>query len=401
MIGSRTVNFTKTVCCSASLLMIAFFSPMAAHASSQVQTVAIGVHTSSIAIDGADNKVFVANAQNASILVIDDAKQNITDTIALIEANSPLTVRSSPTYMAVDSVTKKIYVTYDCTCQPSYISIINVTSGKIMDRVQIPFRPSAIAINSQTNKIYAAFDKNVTTVIDGSKDRPIANITTTEPVRKVGANSVTNTVYLTSSTSNKIFIFDGLTNRIIANVSIPLNTDQFDVKPNGANITDIAVNPETNAVYVVAMWSFPGSSDTVGLGMPPGFVTIINGSSNKISESNIVVNTPTGIAIDSAHNRAFISEYYHRDVLFLDQLANGTKTYGIPLGEGNYPTALAVNPGTGNLYTATSGTYSVLVLGTSELQTPEFPAISDFIVAGIAILVVAILRKRLHNCKVV
>jgi DNA-binding beta-propeller fold protein YncE len=382
----------------ATILWGLYFIPMPVLAFGLPQPVTTGVISRSIAVNTVTNTMYVANFQQFSILAIDDETQKVKQTITWTDTNSTLAVNSPPTYLAVNSDTNKIYFSYACTCKPNIISVIDGSTGKFVDKIEVPFRPSAIATNSETNKVYIAYDKNLTTVIDGSTDKPIANITTTEPVSRIALNSVTNVIYLATTTpAHTIYFGDGSTNRITGNISLPLDSGQYGGNPLGANIMDIAVNQKTNTIYAVATWVFPQTSDTVGLPMPKGFVTLINGSSNEINNDNTTVNTPIGIAIDPTHNRTFIAEYFYRDLLVLDQLANSTKTSKIPLGEYRNPTAIAFNMNTGNLYAATTGSSSLVLFRASELQTPEFPVLSSIIIAGFSLAIIVGLRRWLGS----
>jgi YVTN family beta-propeller protein len=59
--------------------------------------------------------------------------------------------------------------------------------------------------------------------------------------RDIAVNPDTNTVYVSTTGSNQVYVIDGDSNRIVDIVTIGLN----DTFPMG-----IAVNPDTNKVYV-------------------------------------------------------------------------------------------------------------------------------------------------------
>src|SRR5713226_5548839 len=100
-----------------------------------------------------------------------------------------VTVGSGPDAVAVNPVTKKIYV---ANYGSSNVTVIDAANNNATTQVTVGTNPGAVAINSVTNKIYVANGlSNNVTVIDGS-----TNITTTVSVgnspSSVAVNPVTN-----------------------------------------------------------------------------------------------------------------------------------------------------------------------------------------------------------------
>src|SRR5262249_10901175 len=97
--------------------------------------------------------------------------------------------------------------------------------------------PTAVAVNTVTNKIYVAnFTGNSVTVIDGA-----TNTTATVPAGALpfalAVNEVTNKIYIVNQSSNDVTIIDGATNNATSVTIGPF--------PNA-----VAVNSVTNKVYV-------------------------------------------------------------------------------------------------------------------------------------------------------
>ncbi|MEO9321399.1 MAG: hypothetical protein ABI361_12080, partial [Nitrososphaera sp.] len=138
-------TYTKVMGSIATILWGLYFIPMPVLAFGLPQPVTTGVISRSIAVNTVTNTMYVANFQQFSILAIDDETQKVKQTITWTDTNSTLAVNSPPTYLAVNSDTNKIYFSYACTCKPNIISVIDGSTGKFVDKIEVPFRPSAIA----------------------------------------------------------------------------------------------------------------------------------------------------------------------------------------------------------------------------------------------------------------
>ncbi len=106
-----------------------------------------------------------------------------------------------------------------------------------MDSVQatIPAgtNPNRLAVNTVTNKIYAAnVVSNNVTVINGA-DNTTATVTAGSGPSDIAVNTVTNRIYVANATSNNVTVINGADNTT-ATVTA------------GSHPTDIAVNTLTN-----------------------------------------------------------------------------------------------------------------------------------------------------------
>ena len=115
--------------------------------------------------------------------------------------------------------------------------------------------------------------------------------------------------------------------------------------PLGYAPTEVAVNPNTNMVYV---------TDAVGHSL-----WIVNGASNTVVGSIIVSASPMGVAVNPNTNMIYMANYNHGpdlNTLWVINGATNTVVKEIPVGNG--PTGVAVNPETNMIYVAEGSFWS-------------------------------------------
>ena len=187
-----------------------------------------------VTVNPATNTLYVPHYSTGDVRVIS----------AAMDGNDhPTTVSvgvwSKPFAIAANPVTNKVYVlTEDSRGPIAIINGANPAAGATFPAVTPGHAvgPKNLAINTVTNKIYAAFNDEVI-VIDGATGAltyiPVA--TGTGPA-EVGINHHTNQVYVANS-SGTLTIIDGATNAT-STVSIP------------SGVNSLGVNPITNEVFV-------------------------------------------------------------------------------------------------------------------------------------------------------
>ncbi len=172
------------------------------------------------------------------------------------------------------------------------LSISNGLTNKVETSISLDQNPTGIAVNPKTNKIYVVnSDSDSISVIDGKMTKPISNLdkfrqegigieTEKEPT-DIAVNPETNKIYVVNSDSDSISVIDGKNDKVTANVQI------------GENPTGIAVNPETNKIYTAN-----SKSDTV---------SVINGSINKVDATISGFDFPQDIAMDVESNTIYVA----------------------------------------------------------------------------------------------
>ncbi len=153
------------------------------------------------------------------------------------------------------------------------------------------------------------------------------------PLEYLAVNSQTNRIYVTSLFGNQVSVIDGATNTVTATVQV------------GSCPIAIDVNPATNMIY-----AGNGSG---------GSVSVIDGSSNAVVATIGGFSFPYGIRVNPVTNQIFVSAFGAHTVSIVDGATNqviGT----IPVGVGPY--GLAVNQRLNLVYVANlnDGTISVI-----------------------------------------
>ena len=196
--------------------------------------------------------------------------------------------------VAVNEQTSNVYVTSDDT-----FTVLDGT-GNVLATITLPAHPTALAVNTSTNKIYVdtyctllTCSDNVT-VIDGFTNSIASTITDpniTGPAT-IAVNPTTNTIYVASAQTcsscpipDILVVIDGDSNSVRSTISV------------GVGPTDVAVNPQTNYIYVAN-----GFHDN-----NPGSVSVINGATNTIqtlTDASLV--SPSRIAVNATTNRIYV-----------------------------------------------------------------------------------------------
>ncbi|MEO9362998.1 MAG: YncE family protein [Nitrososphaera sp.] len=232
-----------------------------------------------LGIDTAAQVLFFTDSNNRA-LVFYDLQRNVTKNVE---------IGPSPHTIAVNSATGKAYVTSSCNCPAGLaVTVIDyskgVESAKVQDTIASASRPAApIALNPDTGRVYVGSDSNSIVVIDGSNNKVVGRIEGVNNVQGIDVNPKTNEVYAIDDGAT-LYKIGGTTNKVVGNITIGLPEG---VQANGSIIKAIAVNPNTNVVYVINAIKPGPSLPNEGISIPTGYLAAINGTSNTIISSNI------------------------------------------------------------------------------------------------------------------
>jgi YVTN family beta-propeller protein len=277
----------------------------------------------------------------------------------------------NPTYLAVDEVRNKIYVT--CTFELIVIDGATNTTTSLGDLLTI----GPIHVNSLTNKIYVITAFGVT-VIDGS-----TYTTTNVPVGQypvdLAINTVTNKIYVANQQGGSVTVIDGETN---GTVTVPLagGPALLAVNPytnkifaycafNGfvsvidgvtlatANVTvgqswrsesAFAIDVRTNKIYV-----------GVGQDQYTSYLAIIDGSTLAVTDIQLGTRTPFRVAVEPITNKIYLTyeNFYNNGLILFDGATNNAST----LLTGNSPSLIAIDSVNDRIYVTDNNIYSVYV----------------------------------------
>ena len=294
-----------------------------------------------------------------------------------------------PTAIAVNSVTNKIYV---ANFTSGNVTVID-GSNNSTTTVAVGTSPLAVAVNSVTNKIYVANrDSNNVTVIDGTNNSTSTVAAGSSP-NDVAVNSVTNKIYVLNGVSSNVTVIDGsgaatttvavgtgsgavavnsVTNKIyVANFSDNGTVTVIDGSDNSTSTIAVDINSRAVAVNSVTNKIY------VVNGNFSGTVTVIDGTNN--STATVAVGTnPIALAINSGTNKIYVANFNSANVTVIDGTNNSTAT----AAAGTSPRTVAVNPGTNKIYVANFNSANVTVIdGTTNSTTNIATGMNPFPVA--------------------
>jgi YVTN family beta-propeller protein len=284
-----------------------------------IKTLTVGAHPVGADANPLTNRIYIANYGNRlgnTVSVINGSTDQVIDTI---------TVQYGPILAAVDPVTNKIYVVNRCSTDPhdcvtdgsgvnGSLSVIDGTSNTVTNTVALEQLPSAILLNTVTNKIYVgnscgtdpsciangnANTIGTITVVDGAT-LTTSTVTAGKGTTGMAVNPVANEIYMTNSTDNTVTFINGVT----------LHTTTLAV---GTAPADVEVNPDTYKIYVTnngdnTLTTIDGVShgeNTLGVGRGP-VSAVVNPVTNRIYVINSNDNTVSVVAGASADAAQFV-----------------------------------------------------------------------------------------------
>jgi YVTN family beta-propeller protein len=342
------VRFSRSRLASASRLFATFVSlailvsvPAALAADVPVATVAVGVDPVAIAVDPVSHNVFVANYGGDSVTVIDGVSRTAIATVPMPTGGSA----AFPIAAVVDALSGKVYVG---TFYSNRVSVIEGSDLSIVATIAMPYshasgvRALAIDPSGATPKVYAAiFGKSTVTVIDGSTDTIIKNITVGSAPRALAVfgSGSRRRVYVANRYSDNVSVIDGATDSVVATV------------PTGIAPKVIAVDPDRGFVYVTS----PTSDN----------VTVID--DNDVATATIAVgDNPIGVAVDSVGRRVFVANYYGNSVSVIDA---DTLSVVATVPTGAQPYSVAVDQSSRKAYVSCYASSSVTVIDSALAAT--------------------------------
>jgi YVTN family beta-propeller protein len=232
-------------------------------------TVSVGSEPDGIAVDQVTDTIYVANAGDNTVSVIDGAACNATVTSGCGQSPLVIEVGNSPIAVAVDQVTDTAYV---ANAGDNTVSVIDgaacnatVTSGcgQSSSVIAVGNAPDAVAVNQVTDTIYVTtglFEEFTPSaamyVIDGATcnsaissgcDQTPATVVTGGFSYGVAVNQATDTVFADSIIDSDLEAFAGAT----CDASQHAGCGQTPASvPVGGWPANLAVNPATGTIYV-------------------------------------------------------------------------------------------------------------------------------------------------------
>jgi YVTN family beta-propeller protein len=153
------------------------------------------------------------------------------------------------------------------------------------------FAPSALAINTVTNRIYILNQSSGTVdVLDGSTNTIVATVPVSPSISHLAVNESTNKIYVVDSFAGSLSVIDGATSVVTATVTF------------GVRIGVLAINPSTNRIYVTTS----RSAVNVITGPTNGTVSVLDGTTNSILADVPIAPFANALAVNAVTNRIYV-----------------------------------------------------------------------------------------------
>jgi YVTN family beta-propeller protein len=271
------------------------------HTNSSQPGLTVGTYPVGVAVNPVTKKIYITDEFSNSVSVISGTSNSVEGTIA---------VGDFPYGVAINPFDSRVYVTNRGS---DTVSVIDGSTNTKLHNITVQNSPVGIAVNPSANWIYVTnINSNTVSVIDGITDKVTANITVGKIPYGIGVNPITKKVYVTNIGTNTVSVIDGLKNKVTGNITV------------GKNPVGIAVNPATNKILVTNY-----ASNTV---------SVVDGINDKVTANITVGKKPVGVAVNPSTNKAYVTNIESNTVSVIDTIANkviGTITVNPSLG-GSY-----------------------------------------------------------------
>jgi YVTN family beta-propeller protein len=299
----------------------------------QVTTIPVGKAPSAVAINSQTNTIYVADRDSGDVAVINGAS----NTVSYVAV--PLT--GAPDSIAVEPGTGNVFVG---TGGPGVLAVINATTQQVVypDPTAL-FGPIAVASSPLSGRMYVAdVQDSDLEIYEGATTFLLNSVSMASP-QALAINPPT--LYVADGAGNLYVVDETGTNS-----PLPLSA--------GLNPHAIAANPADNTIYLADQSPAAGQAATV---------TQFNASNNAVLGTYIVgpsavparTPAPNKIAIDSAANLVYVANEGSNTVSILD---GGVGNVLTTVPTGITPTAVLVDPLKCAAYVSNFGSGTVSVI---------------------------------------
>jgi YVTN family beta-propeller protein len=334
---------------------------------STIDTITVGETPSAIAVDPRTNLVYLANQASNTISVINGSTNTILfgDTAAnqsgQPEASSVgIKVASNPFALAFNNVIDKLYVT---NTRSNTVSVIDGSTNKLVDNITVGSFPYAVAIDQPLNTVYVANKKsNSVSVIDGSRNVVVDNIGVEKGPVDIAIDQSANRIYVANYYSDSVSVIEASTNTLLKNIKLgpPHNATEFNM--------GIALDPFTNTIYVA-------DADA-------NAIYLIDGATYSLVDQ-INVFKPTAVAVDPESNLVYVIQHsITPKVSVLDASRDNIALANITVDQ--KPNIISIDQGKHKVYVSNSDSNTVSVINSSQNEQVATVSVGNK-PAGIAI----------------
>jgi YVTN family beta-propeller protein len=293
-------------------------------------------------------------------------KTNIIDKSGIILDSSPIDVAVNPT-------TNRIYLAIPDTDK---VYVVDGFTNSIISNITLNGVPNAIVVNPKTNMIYVASpETDQIYVIDGFNNTVVKSFKSGPLVSDMGIDSnefggLGSLIFVanegTENINSTIDIIDGITNKIIGNISM----DRYSIP------WDVGIDQTLNKAYIANM-----ATNDVSIF---DYATELNHTFSYKNITNILVGlSPTGITVDPSTGKIYVTNSGENTISVIDIISKNKSVSHYKVGL--FPFALAFNTNNSKVYIANSGHNTISIFDTNLNKVEDDPIQVDSVPYDVAI----------------
>jgi len=289
-------------------------------------TIPVGSRPWGVAIAPDGSRVYVVNANDGSVSVIDAESNTVTRSIR---------VGSEPLGVAVTPDGSRVYVTNRGS---NSVSVIDAVSNTVTGTIPVSSRPRGVAVTPDGSRVYVTNrGSNSVSVIDAVSN----TVTDTIPVGSepfgIAVAPDSSRIYVANEGSGSVSVIDAVSNTVSNTI------------PDAGEVPWlVALAPDGNTIYVTGM-----------LGRS---VLVIDAVSNTVIDTIPVGGSSLGVAVSPDGSQVYVSKPFSDSVSVIDAISN-TVTVTTPVG--SEPRGVVVAPDGNRIYVPNQGSDSVSVIDVS------------------------------------
>ncbi|RZS40733.1 YVTN family beta-propeller protein [Herbihabitans rhizosphaerae] len=301
----------------ASAGVVSLLTVSTTSASADPATVPVGDRPTAVDV-AADGKAYVVNTAAGSVSVIKGT--SVTATVP---------VGKGPSDVVVNDTTNRVYVT---NADDGTVSVIDGASDTVKTTITVGPRPAAVDADEKTNLVYvgSAQDGSVS-VVDGNTDALRVTVPGSgQGVAGAAVNSDTLRVYFSNIYADRLEVFDGkafvgttVAGKAPAGIAVHRATNSVWVANSAIHhmtILDGATGQEKGRVLLRSAGSsvvVHEESNTIYTNGGPNGVVEIDGASGKIVNEFPLGINPGEVAVDSGKTTVYATDPLHDRVYLI------------------------------------------------------------------------------------
>jgi YVTN family beta-propeller protein len=343
-----------------------------------VDTIVIGsgAGTTYTAVNQNRHRLYVANAQNSTVTVVDSQTDAIIDTIAIDSSfNIPSGFVSGPEQILVDEDEQRLYV----LTNNGTISVVDENTLQVVDKFVFDSDAGGfeglvtanMVFSKLTGKLYVQNDNFRIDIIDLRRQKVIGYIYD-DQVGPLAIDQRTNRIYTSNAWDGTVWVIDGYADKVIDKIpGVGIAAEPANCYLTGDNCT---VNPS----FLVGV-AVDETLDRLYVAGEDGRVVVIDTQRDRILQT--YTNIPAfNLTVDPRTHAVYVIDDLSATLSVIDGLKNELIATNISVGEGlsmptfTLPQTVTVNPANGKIYVSDfgfSGPDQVVVLQSYPTETND------------------------------